>query len=186
MSLVSRRPRRRVGCSNPTSRTYVASACRGSLRSTIPAIRFKARSLKFKGLSLTAAPTGGKNFGDLLLRLCGIPRIQYLSRVGLPGEYEQALMYFDERAQEAARRQAGLGMEAHPEVLRQQSPPFATLGLPSVLTTKRFPFLLSRVLLRKLLPISSGCAHRDYRPFLQRLLSTSCLLLESELIRKRQ
>jgi hypothetical protein len=32
---------------------------------------------------------------DRLLRLCGVPRIQYLSRVGLLAEYEDALAYFD-------------------------------------------------------------------------------------------
>ena len=45
---------------------------------------------------------------DRLLRLCGVPRVQFLARVGLFGEYEDALSYFDEQVQHAATLQAGL------------------------------------------------------------------------------
>ncbi len=45
---------------------------------------------------------------DRLLRLCGVPRVQFLARVGLFGEYEDALAFFDAEVQTAARLQAGL------------------------------------------------------------------------------
>src|SRR3954452_6301613 len=40
---------------------------------------------------------------DRLLRLCGIPRVNFLARVGLLGEYEDALAFFDTQVQTAAR-----------------------------------------------------------------------------------
>ena len=48
---------------------------------------------------------------DRLLRLCGVPRVQFLARVGLYGEYEDALSYFDEQVLQAATQQAGLTEE---------------------------------------------------------------------------
>ena len=59
---------------------------------------------------------------DRLLRLCGVPRVQYLARVGLLGEYEDALEYFDNQVQTAARLQAGLPDEDDTVATQQAAP----------------------------------------------------------------
>ena len=61
---------------------------------------------------------------DRLLRLCGVPRVQFLARVGLYGEYEDALTYFDEQVLQAATQQAGLSEEEDvSQVSDQQAAP---------------------------------------------------------------
>jgi len=58
---------------------------------------------------------------DRLLRLCGVPRIHYLTRVGLLGEYEDALTSFDEQVTQSAQIQAGLSPLDSPTT-RQSAP----------------------------------------------------------------
>jgi hypothetical protein len=65
---------------------------------------------------------------DRLLRLCGIPRVQYLARVGLLGEYEDALEYFDTQVQTAARLQAGLPDGGGEAAATQQAAPLRHAG----------------------------------------------------------
>ena len=66
---------------------------------------------------------------DRLLRLCGVPRVQFLARVGLFGEYEDALSYFDEQVQHAATLQAGLDEdEGSSQVSSQQAAPLRHAG----------------------------------------------------------
>ena len=66
---------------------------------------------------------------DRLLRLCGVPRVQYLARVGLLGEYEDALDYFDDQVQTAAQQQAGTGDEnPDPALIAQQAAPLRHAG----------------------------------------------------------
>ena len=65
---------------------------------------------------------------DRLLRLCGVPRLNYLSRVGLLGEYEDALSFFDEKVSEAAQAQAGLPTNSLSPSTSQQSAPLRNAG----------------------------------------------------------
>ena len=66
---------------------------------------------------------------DRLLRLCGVPRVQFLARVGLLGEYEDALAFFDDQVQSAARVQAGLPESGDlPAVSTQQAAPLRQAG----------------------------------------------------------
>ena len=66
---------------------------------------------------------------DRLLRLCGVPRVQFLARVGLLGEYEDALAFFDAQVQTAARVQAGLtDGDDIPAVSIQQAAPLRHAG----------------------------------------------------------
>ena len=66
---------------------------------------------------------------DRLLRLCGIPRVQFLARVGLLGEYEDALDFFDDLVHSAALHQAGLdGKEDLPTLSAQQAAPLRHAG----------------------------------------------------------
>jgi len=59
---------------------------------------------------------------DRLLRLCGVPRIQYLARVGYPGEYDEALQYFDRKVRHAARAQAGFAESCDAATQQQAAP----------------------------------------------------------------
>jgi hypothetical protein len=59
---------------------------------------------------------------DRLLRLCGVPRIQYLARVGLLGEYEDAFSFFDAQVASAARLQAGLPDDSSAIAAQQAAP----------------------------------------------------------------
>ena len=66
---------------------------------------------------------------DRLLRLCGVPRVQFLARVGLYGEYEDVLSYFDAQVQTAARVQAGLnGEDDSSQFAAQQAAPLRHAG----------------------------------------------------------
>ena len=66
---------------------------------------------------------------DRLLRLCGVPRVQFLARVGLLGEYEDALTFFDAEVQTAARLQAGLtDGDDFSDVSTQQAAPLRQAG----------------------------------------------------------
>jgi hypothetical protein len=66
---------------------------------------------------------------DRLLRLCGVPRVQFLARVGLLAEYEDALAFFDAEVQTAARLQAGLEDGIDPAaVSTQQAAPLRHAG----------------------------------------------------------
>jgi hypothetical protein len=65
---------------------------------------------------------------DRLLRLCGVPRIQYLSRVGLLDEYSDALAFFDAEVSDAARLQAGVRGEPDMGVSAQQEAPLCHGG----------------------------------------------------------
>ena len=66
---------------------------------------------------------------DRLLRLCGVPRVQFLARVGLFGEYDDALNYFDEEVKQAATLQAGLcDQSGSPQVFTQQAAPLRHAG----------------------------------------------------------
>jgi hypothetical protein len=73
------------------------------------------RALQHEGMTAPVA--------DRLLRLCGVPRIQFLSRVGLLSEYEEALAFFDAQVSTAARIQAGLQDEKEHSVIAQQEAP---------------------------------------------------------------
>ena len=53
--------------------------------------------------------------GDRLLRLCGVPRLNFLSRVALPGEYDQAFEYFDGEVSSAAANLTG-SQPNHPQL----------------------------------------------------------------------
>jgi len=67
---------------------------------------------------------------DRLLRLCGVPRVQYLARVGLLGEYEEALTFFDAQVASAARAQAGLPVDGDFRgITAQQAAPLRHAGL---------------------------------------------------------
>ena len=59
---------------------------------------------------------------DRLLRLCGVPRLNYLARVGLLGEYEDALLFFDEKVSDAAQAQAGLPPDPTAATSQQSAP----------------------------------------------------------------
>jgi len=59
---------------------------------------------------------------DRLLRLCGVPRLNYLARVGLLGEYEDALLFFDEKVSDAAQAQAGLPPDPTATTSQQSAP----------------------------------------------------------------
>ena len=66
---------------------------------------------------------------DRLLRLCGVPRVQFLARVGLLGEYEDALTHFDAQVQTSARLQAGLtGGDGVSTVSTQHTAPLRHAG----------------------------------------------------------
>jgi hypothetical protein len=80
----------------------------GPCRQKVQAAAFKIAQKSVRFFAALQHENMTTAVADRLLRLCGVPRMQYLARVGFPGEYEQALTFFDERVKEAARRQAGL------------------------------------------------------------------------------
>lgn len=63
---------------------------------------------------------------DRLLRTSGIPRLHYLSRVGLLGEYREAMEYFDAEVERAAKELASI--ESDREISRQQAIPLKQGG----------------------------------------------------------
>jgi hypothetical protein len=55
----------------------------------------------FDAISHTSMPPDA---AERLLRLCGVLRLNYLSRVGVPGAYSQALEFFDNKITESSGR----------------------------------------------------------------------------------
>ena len=60
-----------------------------------------------------AHPAMPMEVSDKLLRVAGLPKANFLSRVGLPGEYSEALASFDADAAATARSCLGLPADAH-------------------------------------------------------------------------
>ena len=66
---------------------------------------------------------------DRLLRTCGVVRLNFLSRVGLLGEYSQAFTYFDRRTAQASDHiSSGPDSPASPGSRRQQAAPIRHAG----------------------------------------------------------
>jgi len=117
---------------------------------------------------------------DRLLRLCGVPRVQYLARVGLLGEYEEALTFFDAQVASAARAQAGLPVDGDFRgITAQQAAPLRHAGFAFKAYTDNVALFASLGAfanaaphLRRLCP--EGLPHR----FLTSLLGTIALVRE--------
>ena len=100
---------------------------------------------------------------DRLLRLCGVPRVQFLARVGLLGEYEDALAFFDAQVQSAARLQAGLADgEDSSAVSIQQAAPLRHAGFAFKAHSGNIALFASVGAFANAARIYIGCVLMDY------------------------
>jgi hypothetical protein len=74
-------------------------------------------------------PLMPSSIADRLLRFCGTPRQVYLSRVGFPNEYSQALSEFDSQVDRAGARLLGEPSDARPRDRAQAAMPIRHAGL---------------------------------------------------------
>ena len=134
----------------------------------------------FRVLALPSMPS---DVHDTVLRVAGLPRGNYLTRVGYPGEYSQALDYFDGQMESHAAISLGMSLDAlrrSPLTLASARSPIRSAGLGYLALADISPFALWGALANAA-PGLTRVFQQHLPPILERAAQTALTAIRDQL-----
>ena len=134
----------------------------------------------FRVLALPSMPS---DVHDTVLRVAGLPRGNYLTRVGYPGEYSQALDYFDGQMESHAAISLGMSLDAlrrSPLTLASARSPIRSAGLGYLALADISPFALWGALANAA-PALTRVFQQRLPPILERAAQTALTAIRDQL-----